>query len=104
MTLALDQTAETYRLECRRAVASGLIEAAAGTFLLLIAIRQYNAGAVAKALVAGGGSVGFLLCPWVVSVVAARGIATSRAASILAGFGAGTFLIMAAFPVLPVFV
>ena len=41
------------------------------TFLLLIAVRSYQAGPWAKALIAGGGNVGFMLGPWLVSRVEA---------------------------------
>jgi MFS family permease len=98
------QARVTYRRECWRAAASGLIESAAGTFLLLIAVRQFEAGATAKALVAGGGSLGFLLSPWVVSVVARMRMNTARAAAMAAAVGAVAFLLMACAPRLPLFV
>jgi hypothetical protein len=59
-----DVTQITYRYEKWRALAAGVLEAAATIFLLLIAVRWYEAGPYAKALVAGGGSVGLLLAPW----------------------------------------
>jgi hypothetical protein len=62
-----DRTAVTYRYECWRALPSGVIEAAGTIFLLLIAVRGYQAGPFAKAMVAGGGSVGLILAPLVVS-------------------------------------
>lgn len=94
----------TYRFERWRSVASGILETAGTTFLLLIAVRWFNAGATAKALVAGGGSLGLMLTPVVVTSVAALGWRTAKAASVLAAFGAACFLFMAAVPVLPVFV
>ena len=54
----------TYRYECWRALAAGVIETAGTIFLLLIAVRYYHAGPLAKALVAGGGSLGLILAPW----------------------------------------
>ena len=63
------RTALTYRYERWRAISSGILETAGGTFLLLIAVRWYDAGSLAKALVAGGGSVGLMLGPWLVARV-----------------------------------
>ena len=95
----------TYRYERRRAVASGILETAGNTFLLLVVVRWFiDAGPTAKALVAGGGSAGLFISPLVVSAVARLGWKTSIAASRLAMCGAACFLIMAAIPVLPVFV
>jgi MFS family permease len=71
---------------------------------LLIAVRWFNAGALAKALVAGSGSVGLVLTPLIVSRVEAFGWPTSKAASRIAAAGAASFLVMTLFPVLPVFV
>ena len=102
--LGQTDTELTYRCERWRAVASGILETAGTTFLLLIAVRWFDAGATAKALVAGGGSLGLVLTPLVVSSVAALGWTTARAAARLAAAGAVCFLIMAAVPTLPVFV
>lgn len=96
-------TEVTYRFERWRAVASGILETAGTTFLLLIAVRRFEAGATAKALVAGGGSLGLMLTPLVVTTVAALGWKTASAASWLAVAGAACFLLMACVPVLPVF-
>lgn len=98
------RTAQTYRYERWRALSSGIIETAAGTFLLLIAVRWYHAGALAKALIAGGGSVGLMLGPWLVSRVEASGKPVAKAAADLAWIGAVSFVVMAAIPVLPLFV
>jgi MFS family permease len=97
-------TERTYFFERWRAVASGVLETAANTFLLLIAVRWLEAGATAKALVAAGGSFGLILSPMVVSLVAAYRWETSRAASRLLAMGAVAFLVMAAVPTLPIFV
>ena len=98
------RTAITYRYEKWRAIAAGVLETAGTTFLLLIAVRYFHAGALAKGLVASGGSVGLMLGPAVVSMVARLGWSSSRAAALLAGVGAGVVLLMAALPFLPVFV
>lgn len=85
-------------------MAHGVLEAAGSTFLLLIAVRHFAAGATAKALVASGGSVGLLLTPIIVSQVARRRWPAGVAASRMAAVGAGMFALMALLPWLPVFV
>lgn len=99
-----DRLAITYRYEKLRAVASGTIEAAAHTFLLLIAVRWFNADAPAKALVAAAGSFGLLVSPIVVTQVEAGGWRVARAASVLLGIGSLSFILMAAVPVLWMYV
>jgi MFS family permease len=99
-----DRTAVTYRYECWRALSAGVIEAAGTIFLLLIAVRYYQAGPFAKAMVAGGGSLGLILAPWVVSRVEASGRPVAKAAGRLAALGALSFLVMALVPMLPVYV
>jgi MFS family permease len=99
-----DLTRTTYYYEKWRAPAAGILEAAATIFLLLIAVRWYNAGPYAKALVAGGGSVGLLLAPWLVLRVESAGWPVARAAAWLAALGAVSFVVMAVVPMLPIFV
>ena len=99
-----DPTALTYRYERWRAVTNGILETAGTTFLLLIAVRWFKAGATAKALVAGGGSTGLLLTPLVVSFVQATRWPAANAASRLAAGGAVCFLVMALAPWRPLFV
>jgi len=97
-------TETTFRYERWRAVTGGILETAGATFLLLIAVKHFEAGATAKALIASGGSFGLLLSPFVVSRVEAWGCPTAKAASRAAAFGAACLLVMAAVPVVPVFV
>ena len=99
-----ERTALTFRHERWRAFSAGILESAGTTFLLVIAVRYFEAGATAKALVAGGGSFGLLISPFVVTQVSALGWPVSKAAARLAAFGCGLFLLMAAAPVLPIFV
>lgn len=101
---ASDRARVTYRLELQRAVANGVLEAAGSTFLLLIALKYFHAGALAKALVAGGGSAGLMLTPLVVSQVARWGWPVARAAAWCACVGASTFVVMALVPWLPLYV
>ncbi|MEO8426960.1 MAG: MFS transporter [Verrucomicrobiota bacterium] len=102
--MARNYTEQTFFYERWRAISSGILEAAGNTFLLLIAVRWFNTGALAKALVAASGSVGLVLTPLIVSRVESFGWPTSKAASRIAAVGAASFLVMTLFPVLPVFV
>ena len=99
-----NRTVVTYRYEQWRAVSSGILESAGTTFLLLIAVRWFEAGEDPKALVASGGSLGLLLSPWVVAFVEHRGWPVAKAGARIAALGAVAFLIAAAWPVLWVFV
>src|SRR2546430_17687947 len=58
---AHERTRITYRYERLRAVAAGVVESAATSFLLLIALRGFEAGAIIKGIVAGGASTGLML-------------------------------------------
>lgn len=97
-------TEKTFRFEQLRAVMAGFLETAASTFLLLITVREFNSGPMAKALVASGGSLGLLLTPWVVELVGHLGWRASTAAARLSMLGTASFLVMAAFPTASVFV
>ena len=101
---ARERTRITYRYELLRSATAGIIETAGTTFLLTIAVRAYEAGALAKAVVAGAASVGLLLSPLVVGRVTRAGHAPSRAASRILAVGAVAFLTAAVMPWLPVFV
>ena len=79
-----NRTEQTYFYDRWRAVANGILETAATTFLLLIAVRWFDAGAIAKALVAGGGSFGLLISPLVVARVESLRWPIALAASRLA--------------------
>ncbi|MBL9135950.1 MAG: MFS transporter [Verrucomicrobiales bacterium] len=98
------RTTLTYRLERWRAMTSGILETAGTTFLLLIAVRWHHAGAIAKALVAAGSSVGLLLTPFVVTYVTRRALTPSIAACRILTVGAVAFLIPLIFDWLPLFV
>lgn len=101
---AAARTRRTFACERWRAAVNGILEAGVSTFLLYLAVRHYQAGAVAKSLIAAGGSFGLLTGPLLVSFVAGRGW---RATSVAAGFstmGAVAFLLPTLVPTLPVFV
>jgi MFS family permease len=98
------RTKVTFRHERWRAATAGILETAGQTFLLVIALKWFHAGPTAKALIASGGALGLCLTPIVVTQVARLGWTVSSAAARISIFGALMFLIMAALPVLPVFV
>lgn len=94
----------TFHYERWRAVTAGIIETAGTTFLLLIAVRWFEAGATAKAMLAAGSSIGLLLSPVVVSWVAHSQLPAARAAARVFWVGAGAFFLAALVPRLPVYV
>lgn len=101
--VAAERIRQTYRYELLRSATAGIIETAGSTFLLLIAVRWFQAGALTKAIVAGAGSLGLLISPLVVSWATARAWPVSRAASRILAVGAGAFGLAAAAAYLPVF-
>lgn len=101
---AAERTALTYRLERWRAITHGILETAGTTFLLLIAVRWFEAHAAAKALIAAGSSIGLLASPLVVTIVARRQWAPSEAAFRLLLTGSLAFCLPACLPWLPFYV
>ncbi len=91
----MDRTAITYRYERLRAVASGILETAGTTFLLLIAVQWFEFGATTKALIAASGALGFIAGPLVVSRVAELGWTTAQAASRVSLAAAACYLLLA---------
>lgn len=89
----MDRTTLTYRRECRRAVSSGILETAWQTFLLLLAVRVFQASPTAKALVASGTAIGMLLTPVAVWYARRRGGRPSQMAAVFAGLGAVALLV-----------
>ena len=100
----LDRRQITYRYERWRALTVGILETASGTFLLLIAVRWFNATPMLKALVASGGSVGLLLTPLVVYFVGRWQWPAAQSAARVLWFGSGCLALAALAPVLPVYV
>jgi hypothetical protein len=98
------RTELTFRYERFRAVTAGIIETAGTTFLLLIAVRWFQAGATAKAMLAAGSSIGLLLSPLVVSLVSHRQWPAAHAAAKVFWMGGVAFALAAILPALPVFV
>ncbi len=94
----------TYRYERFRAITAGILETAGITFLLLIALRAFDAGPIAKGIIAGGGGLGLMLSPMTVAFVGKAGWSPSKAASRISAIGAVCYLIMAFVPWLPVYI
>jgi len=94
----------TFVNDCKRAVTSGVLETAETTFLLLIAVRYFDATAFQKSLIASAGSFGLFLAPLIVYLV---GCSQTKAATslkfmhLMAGLG---FLISALLPYQWIFV
>lgn len=91
----------TYRSEKWRAAAQGVVETAITTFVLLIAVRHFDAGPAAKALVVAGQAFGLLASPLVTAWVGATGWKVGRAASVIGLVGAMGFAVAALSPWLP---
>ncbi len=100
----LDAERQTFRLDCQRAIANGIIETAASTFLLLIAVRYFHAGSAAKGWIAAASSVGFLATPALVNLVTRMGVLPSHAAAGLTFLGGIAYAVAAVVPELHVYV
>jgi hypothetical protein len=98
------RTQLTFRYEAFRAGATGVLETASGTFLLLIAVRWFEAGAFSKGCVAAGSGLGYVLAPVLVTAVEAARTPVSRAAAHLALVGATALALAALVPHVAVFV
>ena len=85
----------TFRLDSWRMTCAGVLESAANTFLLLIAVRHLHLGAGGKALVAGGSSFGLLFSPIIVHGTARLGWRATTAVSRVFLFGAAACALMA---------
>lgn len=99
-----DRANITFRRDCVRMVCAGVLESAANTFLLLIAVRYFAADATAKALVAAGGSIGLLLSPGAVLLVSSRGWPATRGVARIFWVGAAACLLAALVPSVWLFV
>lgn len=94
----------TYRIEKWRAIPNGILETAGGTFLLLVAVQAYQAGAIEKALIAAGSNIGLLITPLVVQLVERRRWPIAHGASGIAWIGTLAFCLAALFPTLAMYV
>src|SRR5262245_27922691 len=97
--LADARTRTTYRYECARAVASGIVETANNTFLLLIAVQWFAAGPLAKAGVAAGSGLGYVLAPLMVARVEASRLPVAQAGAWIVLVGAAALALAVVSPV-----
>lgn len=100
----MDLVTQTLTYERKRAITSGIIDTASTTFLLLIAVKWFEAGNLTKAIIAAGSSFGFLLSPLAVYFAERSKQTISIIAASLSIVGAIAFLLAAIFPTLPLFV
>jgi hypothetical protein len=92
------RTLQTFRYEALRAISSGIIETASTTFLVLIAVRWFEAGPLAKGLIAAGAGLGYIVSPVIVTRVEHAGTPVARAASRLMLAGAVALALSAFVP------
>jgi len=86
----------TFVPDCIRSVFAGALEPAFGTFLLLIAVRRFDASAFEKAWLVAGPSVGLMCGPLVVSAVEELRVPAARAICWISSVSAA-FLAVGAF-------
>ena len=94
---------QTFFWDRLRALSTGILETAFTTFLLLIAIRQFNAGPAAKAILACSFQGGMLFTPAIVTLVAKSHLSGARAASLILLASAACLAVAILFPSLPVY-
>lgn len=104
MTATAGITAATYRLDKRKAVMQGIIETAAQTFFILIAVRAFQAGPGIKSLLVVSGPLGLLLNPLGLLLVRARHWTAARGAALFHRCAAVGFLMAAILPIEAAFV
>lgn len=86
---------ETFRLELKRSVSGGILEGAAGTFLLLVAVQYFQTGAAAKALLVAGAPLGLLLSPLATALVRQCGWTAAHGLSVFGWTAAAGFALAA---------
>jgi hypothetical protein len=101
---ARQRRVRTFQLEVRRAITAGVLETAAATFLLIIAVQHFQTGATAKALLVTGGPLGLLLSPLAVSLTRKMRWKAATGAAAASWLGCAAFLVAAIFGDLRVFV
>jgi MFS family permease len=95
---AEDRKRTTFRNECLRAVGSGVLETAATTFVMLVAVKYFAASREMKSFATVNDKVGLLLSPLVVLGVVALRMRAAKAAAVLMAVGAVGFAIAALAP------
>jgi MFS family permease len=99
-----ENTRQTFRYDRLRAAATGILDSASATFLLLIAVQILHADALSKSLIAAGSNIGLLLTLWLVPTAERLGLPVARIAGVFYALGGMLFLTAAAFPAPGVFV
>jgi MFS family permease len=94
----------TFYYECHRAMASGVLESAYSTFIILIAVRLYAADGASKSILAAGNAMGLLTGMFLVYLAARLKWTASRGAAVTYCAGGAGFLVAALFGALPFFV
>jgi MFS family permease len=97
-------TKKTYLYDRLRSGASGVIDSAASTFLLLIAVKAFEAGTIEKSFIAASGNIGLLLSLWLVPLAERMGKPVMRIASWMMLAGGAAMLVAAGFASLPMLV
>ncbi len=103
-TATSTRTRLTYRYDRLRAIPQGVIESASTTFLLLIAVKAFDAGPTPKSLIAAAGNIGLLLSLWLVPMVERSGQPVMRVAAWMMAGGALAMLAAAGMPTLTMLV
>lgn len=85
----------TFRAEMVRAVAAGVIETAMATFVILIAVRAYESGPTAKALLLGSFAIGMIGSLFIVPLAVRTGWAPNRLAAGISLGGMAGFVVAA---------
>ena len=86
----------TFRIELKRSVTSGILEGAASTFLLLVAVKYLQTGETAKALLVAGSPLGLLVSPLATALVRHRQWSAARGLAFFGWLGAAGFTLAAA--------
>lgn len=94
----------TYLYDLLRAIPHGVIEASSTTFLMLVAVKVFNADPLAKSLIAASGNAGLLVSLWTVPIAERLRRPATRVAAAVMLVGAAAMLLAALLPWLPVLV
>ncbi len=101
--MPVDHAHTTLRWDRLRALATGPFNATAATFALIVTVQHFHASAGAKALLASGGSLGYLLTPLLLTLVAWLGLSAARAYSVLLAISAAAVAVAGLLPWFPPF-
>ena len=94
----------TYRFDRLRSIPAGILDGASNTFLLIIAVKAFEAGPTPKSFIAAAGNIGLLLSLWLVPLAERSRQPAMRIAAWLMIAGAISFFAAAALPTLPMLI